>query len=281
MKIIMLTNEYPPNVYGGAGVHIEHLARELAGLDQRSHSIQVFCFGRQELRDGNLEVRGVDGNFQSAAHDLHYPRLMQTLFREVIMAGSIDAADIVHCHTWYTHLAGCLLKQLLGARLVLTTHSLEPHRPWKAEQIGAAYHASSWMERTAYENADGIVAVSKSMREDVHRFYRVSEGRIRVIYNGVDLNEYRHHVDPEVLKAHGINPDKPFILFVGRITRQKGIAHLVHAIKYILPYKSCFVPGLRTPRSLRRRFRSASAGPGKRATTISYGFPESFPSSKS
>lgn len=149
------------------------------------------------------------------------------------MTGSVDAADIVHCHTWYTHLAGCLLKQLAGGRLVLTTHSLEPHRPWKSEQLGTAYKASSWMEKTAYENADGVIAVSQAMRNDVHELYGVPHDKIRVIHNGIDIEEYQPQLDPEALNRYGINPGKPFILFVGRITRQKGILHLVNAIPHI------------------------------------------------
>jgi glycogen synthase len=151
------------------------------------------------------------------------------------MAGLLQEADIVHCHTWYSHLAGCLVKQLTGARLVLTTHSLEPHRPWKAEQLGTAYRASTWVEKTAYQNADGVVAVSESMRQDVHSLYGVPFERIRVIPNGIDLEQYRPTPDPAVLAKYQIDPNKPFVLFVGRITRQKGIIHLVNAIKYLRP----------------------------------------------
>jgi glycogen synthase len=125
------------------------------------------------------------------------------------------------------------LKQLVKARLILTTHSLEPHRPWKVEQLGTAYQASSWVEKTAYENADGVIAVSESMRRDVHDLYGVPFEKIGVIYNGIDLNEFRHSPNPEVLASYQINPDKPFVLFVGRITRQKGIIHLVNAIQHI------------------------------------------------
>ena len=157
------------------------------------------------------------------------------MLRDLVMAGMLEDVDVVHCHTWYTHLAGCLVKQLTGARLVLTTHSLEPHRPWKVEQLGTAYHASSWVERTAYENADGVIAVSESMREDVHALYGVPYEKIRVIHNGIDLNQYRPTPDPAVLAKYEIDPDEPFVLFVGRITRQKGIIHLVNAIKHIRP----------------------------------------------
>jgi alpha-maltose-1-phosphate synthase len=149
------------------------------------------------------------------------------------MMGSVAEADIVHCHTWYAHLAGCLLKPLLGARLVLTTHSLEPHRPWKIEQLGTAYYASSWVEHTAYQNADGVIAVSEAMRRDVHALYDVPLAKIRVIHNGIDVNEYKPTPNPAILRSYQIDPNTPYILFVGRITRQKGIMHLVNAIKYI------------------------------------------------
>jgi starch synthase len=233
MKIVILTNEYPPNVYGGAGVHVECLVRELARAEGKTHTFKVCCFGNQELRDPNLQVRGVDLDLSCTAPELPHPELMQTLIREAAMTGSVDTADIIHCHTWYTHLAGCLLKQLVGARLVLTAHSLEPHRPWKLEQLGAAYNASLWMERTAYENADGVIAVSQSMRNDVHELYGVPHDKIRVIYNGVDIEEYRPRTDLETLNRYGIDPGKSFILFVGRITRQKGILHLVNAVPHI------------------------------------------------
>lgn len=231
MKILILTNEYPPHVYGGAGVHVEYLVRELARADASS-TIQVLCFGDQEIDGSNLRVRGVDRLMQSPNTELRYPELQNTLARQLSMIGCADAADIIHCHTWYTHLAGCLLKQLLGGRLVLTTHSLEPHRPWKAEQLGPAYNASSWMEETAYRNCDGVIAVSKSMKEDVRRLYKVPEERIGIIHNGIDATEYRPRTEPGVLPRYGINPLKPYILFVGRMTRQKGILHLINSVPY-------------------------------------------------
>jgi starch synthase len=235
MNIAILTNEYPPNIYGGAGVHVDYLVRNLSGLEGHSHGIHVLCFGNQGVHDGNLHVRGVDPVLQYTSRELKYPSLVRTLIREISMAGLLESADIIHCHTWYTHLAGCLLKQLVGGRLILTTHSLEPHRPWKVEQLGAAYNASSWMEKTAYENADGVVAVSQSMRNSVRRLYGVPDEKIRVIHNGIDLAEYQPRVDPEVLTRYSIDPGVPFILFVGRITRQKGIFHLLSAIPRIQP----------------------------------------------
>jgi glycogen synthase len=235
MHIAILTNEYPPQVYGGAGVHVEYLTRELARLEGGRHTVEVLCFGDQDLRQGNFSVRGVRGDCPIPCQDPRHSRLMDTFVRDLVMAGSLRDVDVVHCHTWYSHLAGCLAKQLTGAALVLTTHSLEPHRPWKVEQLGSAYNASSWVERTAYQNADGVVAVSASMKADVHDLYGVPHEKIRVIHNGIDLEQYRPTRNPAVLVRYGIDPDKPFVLFVGRITRQKGIIHLVSAIKYLRP----------------------------------------------
>lgn len=235
MRIVILTNEYPPHVYGGAGVHVEYLTRELSRLGDGAHSVRVLCFGDQEVRQGNLSVEGVHPELTFPSHDPRHQKFLDTMLRDLAMAGRVERADVVHCHTWYSHFAGCLVKQLAGARLVLTTHSLEPHRPWKVEQLGTAYRASSWVEKTAYQNADGVVAVSEAMRRDVHELYGVPQERIRVIHNGIDLDQYRPTIDPAVLTRYGIDPAKPYVLFVGRITRQKGIIHLVNAVKYLRP----------------------------------------------
>jgi starch synthase len=235
MRIAILTNEYPPHVYGGAGVHVEYLTRELVRLDNGEHNVTVLAFGEQSIHERNLTVRGVRPSFTLPSQDPRHEKFMDTLARDLLMAGSLRDLDVIHCHTWYTHLAGCLARQLTGAPLVLTTHSLEPHRPWKVEQLGTAYQASTWIERTAYRNADGVIAVSEAMREDVHTLYGVPSQRIRVIPNGIDLDQYKPTPDRAVLSRHGIDPDKPYILFVGRITRQKGIIHLVHAIPHLHP----------------------------------------------
>jgi starch synthase len=235
MHIAILTNEYPPYVYGGAGVHVEYLTRELTRVEGGLHKVEVICFGDQSMQEGNLAVRGIRPEFGLPARDPRHRKFLDTMLRDLVMAGSLDGVDVVHCHTWYTHLAGCLAKQLTGARLVLTTHSLEPHRPWKVEQLGTAYHASSWVEKTAYQNADGVIAVSESMREDVHQLYGVPYEKIRVIHNGIDLDQYKPTPDRAVLAKYAIDPALPFVLFVGRITRQKGIIHLVNAIKDIRP----------------------------------------------
>jgi glycogen synthase len=235
MRIALLTNEYPPHIYGGAGVHMEYLTRELARIEDARHTVTVICFGDQKLRQGNLTVTGINPGFPLPFQDPRHKKFQETMLRDLVMAGMLEDMDIVHCHTWYTHLAGCLARQLTGARLVLTTHSLEPHRPWKVEQLGSAYAASSWIERTAYENADGVIAVSAAMREDVHSLYGVAYDKIRIIHNGIDLEEYRPTRNPAVLAKYKIDPAKPYVLFVGRITRQKGIIHLVSAIRNIKP----------------------------------------------
>jgi glycogen synthase len=235
VNILILTNEYPPHVYGGAGVHVEYLTRELAAIDGGRHQVRVLCFGDQNERRGNLRVEGVRAPVTIPARDPRHERFFDTALRDLVMAGRPEAVDVVHCHTWYSHLAGCLVKALYGAPLVLTTHSLEPHRPWKAEQLGSAYQASTWIERTAYQSADGIVAVSESMRRDVQELYGVPRERVQVIHNGVDLALYKPTPDPAVLAEFGIDPGEPYVLFVGRITRQKGIIHLVNAIRHFTP----------------------------------------------
>ncbi|MEO6094990.1 MAG: glycosyltransferase, partial [Fibrobacteria bacterium] len=179
MKITLLTNEYPPYVYGGAGVHVEYLSKALAAFPDIENQVDILCFGDQRIKEGRLTAQGVKPDFTLPAQNPRFAKLMDTLARNVMMSGSAAATEIVHCHTWYTHFGGCILQKLFNAPLVLTTHSLEPHRPWKVEQLGAAYHVSTWLERTAYQNADGVVAVSESMKRDVHDLYGVPHDRIR------------------------------------------------------------------------------------------------------
>ena len=233
MRVALFTNEYPPNVYGGAGVHVEYLSRELARAEGGAHRVDVLCFGEQHQVNGNLRVRGVAPALRFAAQDPRHAKLLDALVRDLAMVGAVESPDIVHCHTWYAHLAGCLARPLTGARLVLTTHSLEPHRPWKVEQLGSAYHATTWIERTAYENADGVIAVSRAMKVDVQSLYGVLPERVRVIHNGIDPDEYRPRHAPATLRRLGVDPETPIVLFVGRITRQKGILHIVRAIRHM------------------------------------------------
>lgn len=235
MNILFLTNEYPPHIYGGAGVHADHLSRALAVLEDRRHRLHILCFGTQQKDQDNIRVDGVCEPIEFAFQDSRHHKLLDTLYRNIMMIGLVKGPDIIHCHTWYTYLAGCLIKQMFGVPMVLTTHSLEPQRPWKEEQLGPGYRASAWLEKTAYENADGVIAVSRSMKRDVRDLYGVPFRKIRLIPNGIDTDQYRPTFDPELLASYRINPDRPFVLFVGRITRQKGILHLIHAIQYLLP----------------------------------------------
>ncbi len=235
MKIGFLTNEYPPFVYGGAGVHAEYLVRKLAKLEEGRHTIKVFYFGKEDQCEGNIIVQCHDPSFVVPTGDRRVGKFLNVLLKDLIMVGAVKDVDLIHCHTWYTHLAGCLLKQLLDIPLVLTTHSLELQRPWKAEQLGPAYRGSTWVENMAYQQADGVIAVSKDMKRAVNRLYGVPLNKIRVIYNGIDIDRYQPRADPAVLDDYQINPEIPYILFVGRITRQKGLSYLLDAVPYLLP----------------------------------------------
>ncbi|MEE4362483.1 MAG: glycogen synthase [Desulfotignum sp.] len=234
MKTLILTNEYPPHIYGGAGVHVDHLVREMSALSSGTDFFDVLCFGDQKQSDPHLRVSGVP-EIPSAVSGRQRPKLGDTLVRNAVMTGTANRADVIHCHTWYTYMAGCLLKQILQAPLVVTTHSLEPHRPWKKDQLGDSYHATCWLEKTAMENADGIIAVSETMKQNVMDLYQIDPEKIHVIYNGVDTRFFCETSRPETLRSYGIDPDKPYILFVGRITRQKGIMHLIRAISMVDP----------------------------------------------
>ena len=231
MKALLLTNEYPPHVYGGAGVHVEYLARELA----RFMAVEVRCFGGQTSSEGDLTVRG----FRADESAFGCPPALRAVFaatqRDNAMAAAGTDADLVHVHTWYTHLGGILTKLNYGIPLVLTVHSLEPMRPWKREQLGGGYDISLWVERTAIEMADAVIAVSESTKADVLRLFDVDPARVQVIHNGIDLQEYTARQDQGLLKRHGIDPAQPYVLFVGRITRQKGIIHLVRALPHLDP----------------------------------------------
>jgi alpha-maltose-1-phosphate synthase len=231
MKTLLLTNEYPPHIYGGAGVHVDYLSRELAKLLE----VEVRCFGEQDSGQSGLRVRG----FGMGMPAMECPKPLQSPLgasrRCVDFNGAGIDADLVHCHTWYTHLGGIMAKLNYGIPLVITVHSLEPLRPWKREQLGGGYDFSLWVEKTALEMADAVIAVSEETKRDVLSLFDVKEERIRVIHNGIDLAEYKPTDDPGVLRALGVDPERPYILFVGRITRQKGIVHLVRAIRHLDP----------------------------------------------
>jgi glycogen synthase len=229
MKIALFTNEFPPNIYGGAGVHIDFLSHELKKLAQ----VEVRCFGNQKEQTDQLNVLGIQPSL-NVMNDENNPhiKMFQNLSRNVEMAQHTLEADVIHCHTWYTHLAGIFSRELVQSPLILTTHSLETHRPWKVEQLGNGYFLSRWIEHHAYNTADGIIAVSEQMKTDVIEAYGVSPEKVTVIHNGIDPEFYKPTFDNSLLLELGINPAVPFVLFVGRITRQKGISQLIEAAQY-------------------------------------------------
>jgi len=231
MRVGFFTKEFPPLVYGGAGVHVDYLSRELA----KKIEVEVHCWGPQNFDDGNLHVRGAEP-WKEITNGTQggVKATLEALSLNLTQVKALTALDIVHTHTWYVSMAGYLAKKLYDVPFVLTTHSLEPLRAWKAEQLGNGYAMSSWMERTAILDADAIIAVSNDTRADILRAYPdVKPDRIHVIYNGIDLAEYRKTPETRALTDHGIDPDKPYVLFIGRITRQKGVTHLVDAVRHL------------------------------------------------
>jgi len=231
-KVLVLTNEYPPYIYGGAGVHVEYLTRELAALV----AVEVRCFGDQDIEQPNLRVRGYRGwdEIRRSGDRRHWSAL-DALSRNLLMVRDPIDADIIHAHTWYTDLAALWGRLLWRRPYVLTVHSLEPLRPWKAEQLGTAYRLSSWMERTAIEAADAVIAVSGATRQDVLRLFAIPPERVHVIHNGIDIDLYRKTSETSALERVGVDLDRPYVLFVGRITRQKGIVHLLDAVRFLRP----------------------------------------------
>lgn len=231
-KVALFTNEYPPHIYGGAGVHVEYLGRELSHLVP----VEVRCFGEQDVNEPNLRVKGYPAWSDAKLDtDPRFGGALDAMYRSLAMAKDNLDASVVHCHTWYVQFAGFLAKKLWGMPFVLTTHSLEPLRPWKVEQLGNAYHLSAWIENNGIMQADAVIAVSKETRNDILRLFPVDPDRVKVIHNGIDLNEYQHNPNVDALVSRGVDPEKPYVLFVGRVTRQKGIIHLVNAIPQIDP----------------------------------------------
>lgn len=225
MRVDIVTREYPPEVYGGAGVHVAELVHAL----RRQLDVRVRCFGAPRDEEGTQSYL-VPGSLTSANPAL------ATLGVDLAIAEDVAGADLVHSHTWYANAAGQLAQMLHGIPHVVTAHSLEPLRPWKAEQLGGGYTISRWIEQGAFETADAVVAVSDGMRRDILRCYpELDESRVSVIHNGIDLDRWRRVDDPEAVRALGIDPDRPSVVFVGRITRQKGLPYLLAAARRLPP----------------------------------------------
>ena len=231
MRALILTNEYPPEIYGGAGVHVDELTRHLRPLVE----LDVRTFGTKEEVSVGWRVQGYPPAHVLDQADEQLRPMLAALSRGLSMVADPIRSDVVHAHTWYTHFPGLLVRRAHGIPLVLTVHSLEPLRPWKREQLAGGYDVSSWIERTALESADAVVAVSRETREDVLRLFDVRPERVHVIHNGIDADFYRPDPGTDALVRHGVDPSVPYVLFVGRITRQKGIIHLVRAIRHLDP----------------------------------------------
>jgi len=231
MKVALLSREYPPDVYGGAGVHVEYLARELAALED----VTVHKWGRDGEGDGSPRVFGHDA-WEALGGSAPHLAALRTISIDLTMAAGVEGAEVVHSHTWYANFGGHLAKLLYGIPHVATAHSLEPLRPWKQEQLGGGYAVSMFCERTGIENADAVVAVSRGMREDILACYPGTDpDRVHVIYNGIDSEEYTPDPGTDVLERHGVDPGQPSVVFVGRITRQKGVEYLLEAARSFDP----------------------------------------------
>ncbi|GAA4063386.1 glycogen synthase [Microbacterium laevaniformans] len=219
MRVDIVTKEYPPEIYGGAGVHVTELVSAL----RRSIEVQVRAFGG-DREEADTTSYGVPVELAGANPAL------QTLGTDLEIVGGVAGADVVHSHTWYANFAGHLASLLHGIPHVVTAHSLEPLRPWKAEQLGGGYAVSSYIEKTAYENAAAVIAVSDGMRRDILRSYpSLDPAKVRVIYNGIDVEAWHPREDPALLERYGIDPNRPSVVFVGRITRQKGLPYFLRA----------------------------------------------------
>lgn len=230
MKVTIISREYPPHVYGGAGVHVKFLTRELA----KRMKVEVRCFGEQKSDDPNLTVKGYEAwSRMWEGQDRRFNSTLGTFSTDLSIVRDAMDSDIVHTHTWYASFAGYMAKILYDIPLVCTVHSLEPLRPWKEEQLGRSYHLSSWVEKVALENADRIVSVSKGSRQDILDNFDVDPDKIRVIHNGIDLDLYRPITTDATRKAFDI--DGPYILFVGRTSRQKGMTYLIEAMEKVDP----------------------------------------------
>ncbi len=227
MRIDLLTKEYPPAIYGGAGVHAAELVRALRGLDDVD--VQVRCFGAERDEAGTTA-------YPDLAELADANGALKTMGVDLAIADDCDGADLVHSHTWYANFAGHVASLLGGMPHVITAHSLEPLRPWKAEQLGGGYRVSSWVEKTAYEAAAGVIAVSHGMRKDILRSYPdIDPDKVHVVHNGIDSDLWARAEDDEILRKHGVDPERPAVIFVGRITRQKGLPYFLRAARALPP----------------------------------------------
>jgi glycogen synthase len=230
MKVCFVTREYPPHVYGGAGVHVKNLARELA----RVMDVEVRCFGDQDLAEGRLRVKGYAAwDRMDQGTEKKFNGTLATLSTDLAIVRDPIDADLVHAHTWYAALAGFMAKALYDVPLVATVHSLEPLRPWKEEQLGRAYHLSAWVERAALEAADRVVAVSAQSKGEILDHFDIPPERVAVIHNGIDLTTWKPSRATAARELLGVTGD--YILFVGRVSRQKGLLHLLDAMKQVDP----------------------------------------------
>ena len=251
MRALLLTNEFPPEIYGGAGVHVDELSRHLRELIE----LDVRTFGTRSERSPGWRVQGYPAAHDVSATDERLRPMLGALSSDISMVAEPVDADIVHVHTWYTHFAGILARLAFGIPLVLTAHSLEPLRPWKREQLGGGYDVSSWIERTAIESADAVIAVSRGTRDDILRLFDLPEERVHVIHNGIDPDFYQPDPRTDALARHGVDPAVPYVLFVGRITRQKGIVTSCARFATSTPGSaSCSAPGSPIPRRSHARW---------------------------
>ncbi|WP_312396660.1 glycogen synthase [Kocuria sp.] len=229
MRVDILSKEFPPEIYGGAGVHVAELSRVLAPLVD----LNVRCFGAPrdpDFHGATVKAYPVPEELSSAN------AAVQTLGVDLGMVGDVSGADLVHSHTWYANMGGHLSSLMYDIPHVLSAHSLEPLRPWKAEQLGGGYRVSSFAEKTAYEAAAAIIAVSDGMREDILRSYpNVDPARVRTVHNGIDVSQWDHDPNTDVLAEYGIDPERPSVVFVGRVTRQKGVPYLLRAALQLPP----------------------------------------------
>ncbi|WP_374946905.1 glycogen synthase [Agreia sp.] len=225
MRVDVISREYPPEIYGGAGVHVAELVKALRG----SIDVVVRAFGEPRSEEGVF-------SYSTPADLADANPALKTLGTDLVIANDVAGADVVHSHTWYANAAGQIASRLHGIPHVVTAHSLEPLRPWKAEQLGGGYRLSSWIEKTSFESADAVIAVSHGMRRDILRSYpSLDPERVSVVYNGIDLEKWHPESDDDVLVELGIDPARPTVVFVGRITRQKGLPYLLRAIERLSP----------------------------------------------